>query len=79
MQFANKYPGQDSDEDFADDLNLEPTAGVHPVEGDWEDEEDEDFDDQMESVNDQHEIQVDDDLGEPDPEDDDHLPEEELQ
>ena len=48
------------------------------VEGDWEDEEDEDFDDQMENENDLHEIRVDDDLGEPDPEEDDHLPDDEL-
>jgi hypothetical protein len=79
MQFANQHPDQDSYEDFADDLNLKPTGEGNPVEGDWDDEEDEDFDDQTESVNDLHEIEVDDDLGEPDPEDDDHLPEEELQ
>ncbi|MFA6087673.1 hypothetical protein [Mucilaginibacter sp.] len=44
------------------------------MDGDWNDEEDEDFDDQTESRNDLHEIQVDDDLGEPDPEEDDHMP-----
>ncbi len=46
-----------------------------PVEGDWDDEDDEDFDDQAADLDDLHEIQVDDDLGEPDPEDDDHFPE----
>lgn len=49
MQFANHNPDQDSHEDFADDLNLEPTDEGNPVEGDWEDEEDEDFDDQTDS------------------------------
>ncbi|MDB5137589.1 MAG: hypothetical protein JWP37_4192 [Mucilaginibacter sp.] len=48
-----------------------------PVEGDWDDEDDEDFDDRAQDLDDLHEIQVDEDLGEPDPEDDDHLPEEE--
>ena len=47
-----------------------------PVEGDWDDEDDEDFDDRIADLDDLHEIQVDDDLGEPYPEDDDHLPEE---
>lgn len=46
-----------------------------PVEGDWDDEDDEDFDDRAEDLDDLHEIQVDDDLGEPDPDDDDHFPE----
>ncbi|HTE01248.1 MAG TPA: hypothetical protein VK668_18305 [Mucilaginibacter sp.] len=45
-----------------------------PVEGDWDDEDDEDFDDLTADLDDLHEIQVDDDLGEPDPEDDDHFP-----
>jgi hypothetical protein len=43
---------------------------------DWEDEDDEDLDDQLQDLDDLHEIQVDDDLGEPDPEDDDHFPDE---
>ncbi|MBS7565871.1 hypothetical protein KHS38_15795 [Mucilaginibacter sp. Bleaf8] len=42
-------------------------------------DDDEDFDDFMEDENDLREIRVNDDLGEPDPEDDDHLPDEELQ
>jgi hypothetical protein len=59
------------------------------TEGDWEDEEDEDFDDQADDLDDQHAIQASDDVDEPDTEaeyditnpdpDDDHLPEEELQ
>ncbi|MGF7081727.1 hypothetical protein [Mucilaginibacter sp. UYCu711] len=59
------------------------------TEGDWEDEEDEDFDDQADDLDDQHAIQASDDTDEPDAEgeyditnpdpDDDHLPEEELQ
>ncbi|MDB5287424.1 MAG: hypothetical protein JWR05_2373 [Mucilaginibacter sp.] len=51
-----------------------PGEEDEPVEGDWNDEEDEDFDDKTEFINDMHEIQVDDDLGEPDSEDDDHMP-----
>jgi hypothetical protein len=73
MQFASQQP-DDNAEDFADNLNLKPTDEGNPVEGDWEDEEDDDFDDQTESTNDLHEIQVDDDINEPDPEDDDHMP-----
>jgi hypothetical protein len=73
---SNQNPGEDN---LADDLNLTPSYEERPTQGDWNDEEDEDFDDQMESTNDLHEIQVDDDLSEPDPEDDDHLPDEELQ
>jgi hypothetical protein len=51
------------------------------VEGDWDDEDDEDFDDRAEDLDDLHEIQVDDDLNEPDPDpdDDDHLPDDDLQ
>ncbi len=49
------------------------------IEGDWNDEEDEDFDDQLDAESDLHEIQVGDDVDEPDPEDDDHLPDDDLQ
>lgn len=51
------------------------------VEGDWDDEEDEDFDDNMEVEDDLNEIRVGDDLDEPnaDPDDDDHLPDDDLQ
>jgi hypothetical protein len=73
MQFANQQP-DDNAEDFADDLNLKPTDEGNPVEGDWNDEEDEDFEDQMEFEEDMREIRTGDDLGEPDPEDDDHMP-----
>lgn len=44
-----------------------------------DDDDDENYDDLAEDENDLREIRVNDDLGEPDPEDDDHLPEEELQ
>lgn len=54
-------------------------GGDDPLEGDWNDEEDEDFDDILDDKEDLHEIQVDDDMGEPDPEDDDHLPDDDLQ
>ena len=79
MQIANQNPDQDNNQALADDINLTPPAEGNPVEGDREDEEDEDFEDQMEFEEDLREIRADDDLGEPDPEDDDHLPEEELQ
>ncbi|RFZ85816.1 hypothetical protein DYU05_09545 [Mucilaginibacter terrenus] len=81
MQFSESRYYETSDSGFMyDTLFLQaPDEDEEIVDGDWDDEEDEDFDDQMESTNDLHEIQVDDDLGEPDPEDDDHLPEEELQ
>jgi hypothetical protein len=52
-------------------------AGPYPDEEDAGDD-DEDFDDFVEDENDLHEVQVDDDLGEPDPEDDDHLPDDDL-
>ena len=79
MQSTDQYnnPENESDE-LADDLNLTPSAD-EPVEGDWDDEEDEDFDDAVENRNDLNEIRVGDDLGEPDPEDDDHLPDDDLQ
>jgi hypothetical protein len=82
MQLFNPHTNSKEYEsaNIAEDLNLMSTNQENPAEeGDWDDEEDEDFDDQMESENDMHEIRVDDDLGEPDPEEDDHLPEEELQ
>jgi len=43
------------------------------------DDDDEDFDDMAEDRDDLNEIRVGDDLREPNPEDDDHLPDEELQ
>jgi len=64
-----------------DDFNLSnlPGGDDQVEEGDWDDEEDEDFEDEMETRNDMNEIRVDDDLLEPDPEDDDHLPDDDLQ
>jgi hypothetical protein len=63
--------------------------GEDEIEGDWNDEEDEDFDDRAADLDDLNAIRVDDDLNEPNAEDeyditnpdpdDDHLPEEELQ
>jgi hypothetical protein len=46
---------------------------------DLADDDDEAYEDEAEDDNDLHEIRVGDDLGEPDPEEDDHLPDEELQ
>lgn len=59
----------------------------HPDDFDQYDNDDEDiaddadefFDDDMEAENDLNEIRVGDDLREPDPEDDDHLPDDDLQ
>ena len=56
-----------------------PDENDDVVEGDWDDEEDEDFDDQFETRTDLNEIRTGDDIGEPDPEDDDHLPDDDLQ
>ena len=66
-----------NDEALAFNTSWDPEEGSN---SDWEDEddedfEDEDFEDRAEDLDDLHEIQVDDDLGEPDPEDDDHFPE----
>jgi hypothetical protein len=44
-----------------------------------EDEEDENFDDMTEDMDDLHEIQANDDIGEPLPDDDDHFPDDDLQ
>ena len=45
-----------------------------PVESDWDDEDDEDFDDRVADLEDLHQIELEEELGEPDPDDDDHLP-----
>jgi hypothetical protein len=52
-------------------------SGDDEVEGDWDDEDDEDFDDRAEDENDLHEIQLDNDIFDPD--DDDHLPDDDLE
>ena len=67
--------------DIEIDEALIVNASWGPEDDNWEDEDDEDledenFEDRVEDLDDLHEIQVDDDLGEPYPEDDDHLPEE---
>jgi hypothetical protein len=54
-------------------------GGGDDIEGDWEDEDDEDFDDQLDAEDDLHEIQAGDGVNEPDPEDEDHLPDDDLQ
>lgn len=71
---TTQYPEQDNAEDFADDLNPYPKNEGDPVEGDWDDEEDDDFDDQMDFEEDLNEIRADDDFGDLDPDDDDHMP-----
>ena len=70
----------DDDDNLANDPNLNsPVEEAQPEEGSWDDEDDDDFDDEMESRNDLHEIRVGDDVNEPDPEDDDHLPDDDLE
>jgi hypothetical protein len=72
MQFVNTYPNSDTNT-----LTMQtPDEFDDDVEGDWDDEDDEDFDDEMEFETDKHEILVEEDLV--DPEDDDHLPNDEL-
>ena len=81
MQFSESRYYQTGDSGFMyDTLFLQgPGEDDEAVEGDWNDEDDEDFDDQVEDKNDMHEIRVGDDVREPDPEDDDHLPDDDLQ
>jgi hypothetical protein len=49
------------------------------IEGDWDDEDDEDFDDQLDAESDLHDMQTGNDIDDPDPDDDDHLPDDDLQ
>lgn len=81
MQFSESRYYETSDSGFMyDTLFLQaPDEEEDVVEGDWDDEDDEDFDDQVEDKDDMHEIRVGDDVREPDPEDDDHLPDDDLQ
>src|ERR1700748_1112632 len=76
MQFTNLENEQTTGEVLTDTTSWGPEDDNEPVGDDWEDEDDEDLDDQLQDIDDLHEIQVDDDLGEPDPEDDDHFPDE---
>lgn len=79
MEFTESMHPETTSTMFLYDTLTQPTgSNGNPLEGDWDDEEDEDFDDQLETENDLHEIRVDDDLGEPDPEEDDHLPDDDL-
>lgn len=75
----NEQPDHFEPDDFEHNLNLNPPDEGNALEGSWDDEEDEDFDDQTEAIDDLNEIRAGDDLGEPDPEDDDHLPDDDLQ
>jgi len=52
-------------------------SGDDEIEEDWDDEDDEDFDDRAEDENDLHEIQIDNDIFDPD--DDDHFPDDDLE
>jgi hypothetical protein len=79
MQLVANLTGAESSKKPSFDEILMYGGGDDPLEGDWDDQEDEDFDDILEDKEDLHEIQVDDDRGEPDPEDDDHLPDDDLQ
>ncbi|MBD1393247.1 hypothetical protein [Mucilaginibacter glaciei] len=81
MQFSESRYQEAGHEVFKyDTLFLQaPDEEEEPIEGDWNDEDDEDFDDRLEAENDTREIRVGDDVREPDPEDDDHLPDDDLQ
>ncbi len=79
MQLPAGDEDHNESDSFADDLNLNPPDEDLPEEGSWGDEEDEDFEDQVEWRDDMNEIRAGDDLNEPDPEDDDHLPDDDLQ
>ena len=82
MQFTDFKNENANDERFAYDTITMLMPGDddddEDEDGDWSDIDDEDFEDMAEDMNDLHEIQVDDDLGEPDPEDDDHLPDDDF-
>jgi hypothetical protein len=65
--------------EWQDILAFSLQASSFPDDEDLADDDDEAFEDEAEDENDLHEIRVNDDLGEPDPEEDDHLPDEELQ
>jgi hypothetical protein len=78
MQLVANLTGAESPKILSFDEVLMYGGGDGPLEGDWDDQEDEDFDDILEDKEDLHEIQADDDMGEPDPEDDDHLPDDNL-
>lgn len=54
-------------------------GGGDAIEGDWGDEDDEDFDDQLDTESDLAEIQEAENIDEPNPKDDDHLPDDDLQ
>jgi hypothetical protein len=80
MQLTDLENENVNDEAFPRNNSWDPNQ-EGPVEGDWDDEddedfEDEDFEDRAQDLDDLHEIQMDDDLAEPDPNDDDHFPEE---
>jgi hypothetical protein len=56
-----------------------PPRGDDEIDGDWDDEDDEDFDDQLDAESDLPEIPAGNNIDGPDPEDDDHLPDDDLQ
>jgi hypothetical protein len=78
MQLVANFTGAERPKKPSFDEILMYGGGDGPLEGDWDDQEDEDFDDILEDKEDLHEIQADDDMGEPDPDDDDHLPDDDL-
>lgn len=75
-------PGLENDEfirtiDADDTFTASAPRGDDDVEGDWNDEDDEDFDDFADDENDLHDIIVEENI--PDPDDDDHLPDDDDQ
>ena len=78
MQFNPFGNEKTSTDTFAFASTLPPGGEDDAVEGDWDDEDDEDFDDRAEDEDDLHEIALADN-DEPDADEDDHLPDDDLQ
>ena len=73
---------EDDNNEITQTINIENTyaeyspGGDDDLEGDWDDEDDEVFDDMADDREDLHDIIIEDDI--PDEEDDDHLPEDDF-
>ncbi|MBK0380620.1 hypothetical protein [Mucilaginibacter segetis] len=73
------FQAQGRNEDVAEQEWDEDEQETADNDWDVEDEADEEFDDEAADRNDLHEIRVGDDVHEPNPEEDDHLPDDDLQ
>ena len=78
MMFVKEYENSVLNQETFNTITLlSHDNGDDEAEDDWDDEDDEDFDDRAEDENDLHEIQLDNDIFDPD--DDDHLPDDDLE